>query len=143
MAKGSGSRRGGPGPAVRQRRQEWALLGSALSPDALVELHPVPPLGGVAALLAADAADLAEEFFTMALLGGHTTLASSFGSGHLGSLGLGHPTPSSCGQNEQDGAPGVHGRCYPALDPSKRTGASRPWVSPSRPSSGAMARVCS
>src|SRR6266508_5022606 len=81
MAKGSGSRRGGPGPAVRQRRQEWALLGSALSPDALVELHPVPPLGGVAALLAADATDLAEEFFTMALLGGHTTLASSFGSG--------------------------------------------------------------
>src|SRR5437899_58048 len=85
-------------PALSKGTRSGALLGSALSPDALVELHPVPSFGGVAALLAANAADLAEEFLTVALFRGHTTFASSFGSGHLGSLRLGHPTPSSCGQ---------------------------------------------
>src|SRR5213593_4573458 len=98
MAKGSARRRGGSGPPLSQGRQRRALLRTAFSPDALVELHPVPSLGRVAALLAADAADLAEEFFTVSLFRGHATLASSFGSGHLDSLGLGHPTPSSCGR---------------------------------------------
>src|SRR6266542_4766023 len=63
---------------------------SALPADPLVELHAVALLGGVSALLATDTADSAEELFSVATLGGETTLATGLRPRHLAVCGLGH-----------------------------------------------------
>src|SRR5207249_2427205 len=125
-------------------RQRDDLPGSALPPDSLVELHPVPSLCGVPALLAADAADLAEEFLTVALFGGHTTLAPSFGAGHLDSLGLGHPIPSSVRGQQSRGARQASSD-FATLRRSTANWPALRWafVNPSWPPSRGDARVCS
>src|SRR5205085_2228130 len=66
--------------AVRRGRP---LAGPSLAADLLVELHAVPPLGGVPALLAPDPADLAEELIPVALLRGEAALTPGLGAGHL------------------------------------------------------------
>src|SRR5437870_12147637 len=63
------------------------LAGAALAADLLIELDAVAAFGGVAALLPADLADLAEEFVAVASLGGETALPARLRPAHLHLLG--------------------------------------------------------
>src|SRR5437588_4636930 len=76
-------------PAVRAGLSAGcaSLVGAALPPDLLVELHPVAALGGVATLLAADLPDPAEEFVAVAPFRGQPALPAGIGPAHLHLLG--------------------------------------------------------
>src|SRR5438874_404479 len=63
------------------------LAGAALAADLLVELDAVAALRRIAALLAPDLADLAEELVAVAPLRGQPTLPTGLGPAHLHLLG--------------------------------------------------------
>src|SRR5438094_44266 len=64
-------------------RSSNALARAALPTDALIELHPVAALRGLAALLASEAADTAEVVAAIPLFGRESAFAARLRAGHL------------------------------------------------------------